>query len=506
MTTVTPARSFLRISQAVHPHARVVRGGGVAPGDAPGDAATRRAAARPRRAARGHRARPLGLRRGAGGPHVRPGGSRRARNGGLRAGDQRADRRASSVPGARRPADSPGPLRRPRGPADRIPRRREQRRALIDRGREPRRNAHDGRNAARLRARSDRDGACDVRRPHPRRVRARHRQPGGRGARGPRGLHRRLGLHGAGRRARRATRGALAVPSRPHADGARRPRCRVPALPARPPRRGGRRRGHRRRGVRGLGPGGEPASDGAGGPARADHGALVLMRVVAALGGNALLRRGQPLDAATQRRNIGVAAAALAAVARAHELIVTHGNGPQVGLLALQAEAYQEGGAYPLDVLGAESEGMIGYLLQQGLRNALPSRDVATLLTQVVVDAREPAFASPTKPIGPVYEAAEAAAVAAARGWAVRPDGARWRRVVASPEPAAIVELETIRLLVDAGVLVICAGGGGVPVIAAGDGTLSGVEAVVDKDLAAALLAIELDADALLLLTDVPAV
>jgi len=230
------------------------------------------------------------------------------------------------------------------------------------------------------------------------------------------------------------------------------------------------------------------------------------MRVVAALGGNALLRRGQPLDAATQRRNIGVAAAALAAVARAHELIVTHGNGPQVGLLALQAEAYQEGGAYPLDVLGAESEGMIGYLLQQGLRNALPSRDVATLLTQVVVDAREPAFASPTKPIGPVYEAAEAAAVAAARGWAVRPDGARWRRVVASPEPAAIVELETIRLLVDAGVLVICAGGGGVPVIAAGDGTLSGVEAVVDKDLAAALLAIELDADALLLLTDVPAV
>jgi carbamate kinase len=230
------------------------------------------------------------------------------------------------------------------------------------------------------------------------------------------------------------------------------------------------------------------------------------MRVVAALGGNALLRRGEPLDAATQRRNVGVATDALAAVARDHDLIVTHGNGPQVGLLALQAEAYPEGGAHPLDVLGAESEGMIGYLLQQGLRNALPTRDVATLLTQVVVDAGDPAFDSPTKPIGPVYEPAEAAAIAAARGWAVRPDGARWRRVVASPEPTTIVELDTIRLLVDAGVLVVCAGGGGVPVVAAPDGTLSGVEAVVDKDLAAALLAIELGADALLWLTDVPAV
>ncbi|HEX6390408.1 MAG TPA: carbamate kinase [Solirubrobacteraceae bacterium] len=230
------------------------------------------------------------------------------------------------------------------------------------------------------------------------------------------------------------------------------------------------------------------------------------MRVVAALGGNALLRRGEPLDAATQRRNVSVAAKALAAIAAEHELIVTHGNGPQVGLLALQAEAYQAGGVYPLDVLGAESEGMIGYLLQQGLRNTLPGRAVATVLTQVVVDPRDPAFGSPSKPIGPVYEPAEAAALAAARGWAVQPDGPHWRRVVASPEPATIVELETIRLLVDAGVLVICAGGGGVPVVAAPDGTLTGVEAVVDKDLAAALLAIELEADALLLLTDVTAV
>jgi carbamate kinase len=230
------------------------------------------------------------------------------------------------------------------------------------------------------------------------------------------------------------------------------------------------------------------------------------MRVVAALGGNALLRRGEPLDAETQRRNVGVAAHALAAVAQEHELVVTHGNGPQVGLLALQAEAYPEGGTYPLDVLGAESEGMIGYLLQQGLRNALPERDVATLLTQVRVDAADPAFSAPTKPIGPVYDRGQAAAVAATRGWAVRPDGPHWRRVVASPEPAGIVEIDTIALLVDAGVLVVCAGGGGVPVVAGPDGALRGVEAVIDKDLVAALLAIELRADALLLLTDVAAV
>jgi carbamate kinase len=177
-----------------------------------------------------------------------------------------------------------------------------------------------------------------------------------------------------------------------------------------------------------------------------------------------------------------------------------------VGLLALQAEAYPEGGTYPLDVLGAESEGMIGYLLQQGLRNALGHRDVVTLLTQVRVDGDDPAFAAPSKPIGPVYDRAEAAALAAARGWAVRPDGPHWRRVVASPEPAGIVELAAIELLVAAGVLTICAGGGGVPVVGDGDGGLRGVEAVVDKDLVAALLATELRADALLLLTDVPAV
>jgi carbamate kinase len=176
-----------------------------------------------------------------------------------------------------------------------------------------------------------------------------------------------------------------------------------------------------------------------------------------------------------------------------------------VGLLALQAAAYRDVAPYPLDVLGAESEGMIGYLLEQGLRNRLPGRDVATLLTQVVVDLADPAFAAPTKPIGPVYAEAEARSLAAAAGWAIAPDGAGWRRVVASPEPRAIVELPTIRLLLEAGVIVVCAGGGGIPVVCEGSG-LHGVEAVIDKDLASALLARELGADRLLLLTDVAAV
>jgi carbamate kinase len=225
--------------------------------------------------------------------------------------------------------------------------------------------------------------------------------------------------------------------------------------------------------------------------------------VVAALGGNALLRRGEPADAATQRRNVAAAAVSLAAIAAHHELVVTHGNGPQVGLLALQAEAYREVTPYPLDVLGAESEGMVGYLVEQGIRNRLPSREAATLLTQVVVDGEDPAFLEPAKPIGPVYEEAEARALAARRRWTVAPDGSGWRRVVPSPEPRRIVELAPIRQLVDAGVVVICAGGGGVPVTEDASGRLTGVEAVIDKDLAAALLARELEADALLLLTDV---
>jgi carbamate kinase len=230
------------------------------------------------------------------------------------------------------------------------------------------------------------------------------------------------------------------------------------------------------------------------------------MRVVVALGGNALLQRGQPADAQTQRRNIAIAVEALAELAAEHEVIVTHGNGPQVGLLALQGEAYPHVAPYPLDVLGAESEGMIGYLLDQELINGLSGRSVATLLTQVIVDSEDPAFGQPTKFIGPIYDRDAAVQMAEERGWTVRPDGAHWRRVVPSPEPRAIVELSTIRLLVEAGVLVVCVGGGGIPVVVDLDGRLRGVEAVIDKDRAAALLARGLDADALLLLTDVTAV
>lgn len=230
------------------------------------------------------------------------------------------------------------------------------------------------------------------------------------------------------------------------------------------------------------------------------------MLVVIALGGNALLQRGQPLEADTQRHNIQTAARAIAAIAQTHTVIVTHGNGPQVGLLALQAEAYSRVRPYPLDVLGAETEGMIGYLMEQELRNCLPERQVVTLLTQVEVDAGDSAFAQPTKPIGPLYAKADAEHLAAERGWAIAPDGNGYRRVVPSPEPRRILELPTIQLLVQVGALVICAGGGGIPVVVDPSGVIRGVEAVIDKDLAAALLAIALKADALLLLTDVDAV
>ena len=230
------------------------------------------------------------------------------------------------------------------------------------------------------------------------------------------------------------------------------------------------------------------------------------MRVVAALGGNALIRRGEPADAESQRANVTRAVAALAPIAREHELVVTHGNGPQVGLLALLGEAYGAVRPYPLDVLGAESEGMIGYLLDQELFNQLGDARVATMLTQVVVDPDDPAFASPSKPIGPVYERGEAERLASERGFAIAKDGEDWRRVVPSPEPRRIIELESIRVLLDAGVIVVCVGGGGIPVAAGPAGALMGVEAVIDKDLAAALLARELGAEVLLLLTDVSSV
>jgi len=232
------------------------------------------------------------------------------------------------------------------------------------------------------------------------------------------------------------------------------------------------------------------------------------MRIVVALGGNALLKRGEPMTPQAQHTNVRIAAAALADLAGDHQIIVAHGNGPQVGLMALRSAAYSPEIPWPLDILGAETEGMIGYLIEQELMNALPrGTDCATLLTRVEVDPHDPAFDHPTKPIGPVYAPAEAARVRADNQWSMveETDGAL-RRVVPSPLPRAILGIRPIRLLVEAGVCVICAGGGGIPVVRRKDGTMEGVEAVIDKDRTSALLAQALDADVLLMLTDVEAV
>jgi carbamate kinase len=235
------------------------------------------------------------------------------------------------------------------------------------------------------------------------------------------------------------------------------------------------------------------------------------MRVVVALGGNALLQRGQPLTAENQRANAQTACAALAPVAMKHELVIAHGNGPQVGLLALQGSAYTAVETYPLDILDAQTEGMIGYIIEQELGNLLPQeRPLATLVTMIEVDGADPAFGNPTKPIGPVYDKDEADRLTAEKGWAFKPDGESFRRVVPSPAPKRIFEIGAIRLLLEQGAVVICAGGGGVPTrytdedVPAGK-RLVGVEAVIDKDLASALLAIDLDADLLAIVTDVDA-
>jgi len=229
------------------------------------------------------------------------------------------------------------------------------------------------------------------------------------------------------------------------------------------------------------------------------------LKLVVALGGNALLQRGEAPTAEVQRGHAGDAMTAIAALAREHDVVLTHGNGPQVGLLALQASAYTDVPAYPLDVLGAESEGMIGYVLEQELENRLPGRTVATVLTQVVVDPDDPGFAHPTKPIGQIYSRADAEKLAQERGWSIAPDNEHFRRVVPCPEPLRIVELPAIRTLVDAGALVVCTGGGGIPVVET-NGMLHGVEAVIDKDLGGELLARSLGADCYLMLTDVNAV
>jgi carbamate kinase len=231
------------------------------------------------------------------------------------------------------------------------------------------------------------------------------------------------------------------------------------------------------------------------------------MRVVVALGGNALLQRGQELNAENQRENIRVAVRQLAQVHEDHQLIIAHGNGPQVGLLALMDAAYSSVTPYPLDVLGAETVGMIGYMIEQELGNIIPFEDhIVTILTQVVVDPEDPAFDHPTKPVGPVYDREAASRLAQEKAWVMAPDGDYFRRVVPSPQPQRIIEIDAIRMLVDQGVIVICAGGGGIPCAYDQHRKLYGVEAVIDKDLASGLLARALDADAFVMLTDVPCV
>ncbi len=228
------------------------------------------------------------------------------------------------------------------------------------------------------------------------------------------------------------------------------------------------------------------------------------MRLVVAVGGNALLQRGEVPLAEIQEGHVATAVDALAPLAGDHDLVITHGNGPQVGLLANESALDPDlPGPYPLDVLGAESQGMIGYFLLQAFQNALPQRMVVNLICQTEVAVDDPAFGRPTKFVGPVFTETAGRQLAAARGWEIAPDGDSWRRVVASPEPLVIVELATIRTLLGHGAVVICSGGGGIPVVRDGNGRLRGAEAVIDKDLAAALVARDLGADALLILTDV---
>jgi carbamate kinase len=231
------------------------------------------------------------------------------------------------------------------------------------------------------------------------------------------------------------------------------------------------------------------------------------LRILVALGGNALLRRGEALTAENQRRNVRVAAEALAPLGREHELIISHGNGPQVGLLALQSASYDRAGTYPLDVLGAQTDGMIGYMIEQELGNLLPfEQPFATVLSMVEVDPDDPAFAQPSKPIGPQYGEEEARRLAREKGWAIAPDGDKFRRVVASPLPRRIFQIRPVKWLLERGCIVICAGGGGIPTMYGPDGKLRGAEAVVDKDRASALLARELEVDFFIMATDADAV
>jgi carbamate kinase len=231
------------------------------------------------------------------------------------------------------------------------------------------------------------------------------------------------------------------------------------------------------------------------------------MRILVALGGNALLRRGEPMTAENQRKNVRIATEALAPLCREHQVVISHGNGPQVGLLALQGAAYSEVSPYPLDVLGAQTEGMIGYMIEQELGNILPfEQPFATILSMVEVDPNDPAFEHPTKPIGPVYTREEAERLTAEKGWNMAPDGDKFRRVVASPRPQRIFQIRPVKWLLEKGCIVICAGGGGIPTMYRPGRQLQGAEAVVDKDLASSLLARELEVDLFIMATDADAV
>ena len=231
------------------------------------------------------------------------------------------------------------------------------------------------------------------------------------------------------------------------------------------------------------------------------------MRILVALGGNALLRRGEPMTAEAQRANVRIAAEALAAIHPGNQLVITHGNGPQVGLLALQGAAYKPDEVYPLDVLGAQTEGMIGYMIEQELGNLLPFEvPFATILTMVEVDRNDPGFQNPTKFIGPVYSDADAGRLKAEKGWAMKKDGDKWRRVVASPQPKRIFEIRPIKWMLEKGTIVIAAGGGGIPTVYEPGRKLAGIEAVIDKDLCSELLARELEADLFIMATDADAV
>ena len=230
------------------------------------------------------------------------------------------------------------------------------------------------------------------------------------------------------------------------------------------------------------------------------------MRLVIALGGNALLKRGEPMLCENQRANVRIACQQIAKAYEGNQLVIAHGNGPQVGLLALQNNAYKEVPMYPLDVIGAESIGMIGYMIQQELVNFVPkSAKLATVLTQTRVDPNDPAFQNPTKPVGPVYEKEEAERLAKEHGWTIAPDNDKYRRVVPSPEPKQIWGLEPLRTLAEKGYITICCGGGGIPTYFDEKGNLVGAEAVIDKDLASSVLATSLDADMFIIATDVDA-